>query len=153
MASKNLLLKELEDKIVTVDKLSHVFDFFFTNFAESDDWELGKLVKKPMLKKLIVDMAAAKFDIGKSYYYRSYLNKKYNILHGIFNFADYRGVFFYLPKVDRGMLCISSLEKGSSDYFRFTLEIIADEQVTTSEILDCDNAEKVNINKSNQTVH
>lgn len=66
------------------------------------------------------------------------------------NFSIYMGAFFYLPSIDKGMLCISKLT-GGSDFFRFTLQYIG---ASRDEILACENAIEIDVSaNTNKTLH
>ena len=149
--AKKEAIKKLAKSLESADKFADIFDIFCTHFAECDEWKgAGKPIKKPLLKKVIVRAASMKFTIGKNYDYVALHDKKNNLIHGLLNFGVYHSVFFYLPTIDKGMLCVSSFVTGTSDFFRLSLSFSGGNK---EDILASEDATEVDIQQSNKTVH
>ncbi len=120
-------LDKLKELLVNEDNFSTIVKYFFDNLGEDREFiQQGKIVKNPLLKKIIrkacLDFISKEQQMTKLFLIQL---KGHPFLHGAFFIGSYPCSFFYFEDVKKGMIIIArTMTFGETSYIRFTGTII-----------------------------
>lgn len=126
-------IDNLRELLVHEDHLPAIGKYFFDNLAEDRAFiQHGKVVKNPMLKKII--RKACDDFISKDQQMMKLLMvqlKGFPFVHGAFFIGPHLSNFFYFEELKKGMIIIvRSMTSGETSFIRFTGTVIPGKGLT-----------------------
>jgi len=126
-------LEKLKEHLVNDDTFSVTANYFFDNLAgDRSFFQQGKVVKNPMLKKIM--RKACEDFISKEQQMTNLLIvqlKGHPFLHGAFHIGPNPSSFFYFEELKKGMIIIvRSMTTGNNSYIRFTGTVLPGKGMT-----------------------
>lgn len=115
-------LTQLKEKLMTVEKIGDVWDFFFDHFGEDPQFmALGKSRKPPLLRSILAKLAKELYGPGaKLTGLRLKTLRAQRFAHGACSLGGHPASVLYFADIGLGSVAATDPRSGRTHFVRFT---------------------------------